>query len=249
MLTNTRKVAYQKSIDHIKSLGLVVLGMVGESGCGKSTVSAILKNNPPQPLFGSGERVKDVVEMSFAEPLKKLVAAGFNFTHEQVTDPVLKNTVVPKWEVTPRYLLQKFGTEICRNILPKVCPKLNLMNTLWIENIRHELGTLNPQTIVVIADVRFPDEHKFLKSIGGYLVRVKRDMTKITDVGLKGDAKKHASEQYAHTITCDVTLNNNRSLSHLKAKVLSTMNPIIKREFDQYSKYGLDLIKMEYGGV
>jgi hypothetical protein len=64
--------------------------------------------------------------------------------------------------ITPRNMLQMMGTEVGRDMLD---PKI------WIYSLERKME-MYPN--VVIADVRFRNEIKFIQDKGGFVVRVKR---------------------------------------------------------------------------
>ena len=65
---------------------------------------------------------------------------------------------------TPRYALQIMGTDILRN---------NFHQDIWFLTLRNRIRK-NPDQAVVISDVRFPNEIKFIQDQGGILIRVNR---------------------------------------------------------------------------
>ena len=68
------------------------------------------------------------------------------------------------FEVTPRLVLQKFGTE---------CMREGFFDGIWVSLVKQQV-TKNPGKNWVIPDVRFPNEIKMIKEVGGWIWRVKR---------------------------------------------------------------------------
>jgi len=66
-------------------------------------------------------------------------------------------------ELTPRWVLQNWGTEVCRK---------SFHNDIWIASLEHKLLTSNDD--IVISDVRFPNEISAIHNAGGIVVRIKR---------------------------------------------------------------------------
>jgi hypothetical protein len=133
---------------------------------GKTTVATFLQHQ-------GYERVP------FADPLKAMVAQflqglGYRQDEAQRLVHIDKGATIPLLGVTVRHLLQTLGTEWGRTcIAPDVWLKC------WAaEAIRHPL--------VVVDDVRFPNEAQLLKDMGGELWLIERP-------GLT-DASGHASE-------------------------------------------------------
>jgi hypothetical protein len=66
-------------------------------------------------------------------------------------------------DLTPRLMLQLWGTEVCRR---------GFHDDIWIASLENKLR--NCQDDVVISDCRFPNEIKAIKAQGGIVVRVIR---------------------------------------------------------------------------
>ena len=67
-------------------------------------------------------------------------------------------------EITPRLVLQKFGTE---------CMREGFFDGIWVSLVKQQV-TKNPGKSWVVPDVRFPNEVKMIKEVGGWIWRVKR---------------------------------------------------------------------------
>ena len=65
--------------------------------------------------------------------------------------------------ITPRWVLQQWGTEVCRK---------SFHDDIWILSLERKLA--NSDSNVVIADCRFPNEVAMIKRLGGEVWRVKR---------------------------------------------------------------------------
>jgi hypothetical protein len=66
-------------------------------------------------------------------------------------------------EITPRWILQYWGTDVCRG---------NFHDDIWIASLENKLR--NSQDDIVISDCRFPNEIKSIKNAGGIVIRVVR---------------------------------------------------------------------------
>jgi len=113
--------------------------------------------------------------------------------------------------LTPREALQFMGTEVGRQLWG---------NTWAHAGIRRALGqlhlSLDPKhpKVVLISDVRFPNEVDFIRHAGGRIWRVERP-----GAGLKDAKAMHESERYAHTLDVDHTIVNDGDLGALSMKV------------------------------
>jgi hypothetical protein len=65
--------------------------------------------------------------------------------------------------LTPRWVLQYWGTEVCRKAFH---------DDIWIASLENKLR--NSTDDIVISDCRFPNEIKSIKNAGGIVVRVVR---------------------------------------------------------------------------
>jgi len=141
--------------------GVRIIGLGYKKGSGKDATADILEEEALQ----SG---KMVIRMAFAYALKAAVGIMFALDAEQLTTQEGKATVDPFWNVTPRQMLQWVGTNCIRNVLH---PKF------WITVLlRRLVATLQEgrETLVLITDVRFPDEAEAIRSWGGVVWRIDR---------------------------------------------------------------------------
>lgn len=140
----------------------MIVAFTGKKGSGKSTCS--------QFLIDAGYK-----KVSFAEPLKAAVSIIFGFDDE-CYDPVKKEKVHEDWNVTPRELLQKIGSEWFRDGLKDLVPQINLKESIWIKIARKKIiELLKNGENVVIDDLRFEDEFEMIKELGGKVIMVCRD--------------------------------------------------------------------------
>ncbi len=139
-----------------------LIGLCGFIGSGKGTVAKILVEE------------HNFVEDSFAATLKDAVAAVFGWPRHMLegdTDESRhwREQVDPWWserlgrEVTPRWVLQYWGTDLCRT---------HFHSDIWILSLERKLTA--SQSNVVIADCRFPNEVAMIKRLGGEVWRVRR---------------------------------------------------------------------------
>ncbi len=141
----------------------MIIGVVGFIGSGKGTVADILVDK------------YSFHKLSFADTVKDATAAVFGWPRgllEGDTDEsrAWRETPDEWWSkrfgynFSPRLALQMMGTEAGRDVFHK---------DLWIYSLERKME-LYPN--VVIADVRFPNEIKFIQDKGGFVVRVRRGL-------------------------------------------------------------------------
>ena len=140
----------------------MIIGVCGFIGSGKDTVADYLVN------FHEFRRE------SFANTLKDAVAAVFGWDRvmlEGRTKEAREWRERPdQWwsdrlgqEITPRRILQRWGTEVCRK---------GFHDDIWIASVENKLRKTGDN--VVISDCRFPNEIKSIKDAGGIVIRVVR---------------------------------------------------------------------------
>lgn len=141
----------------------MIIGFVGFIGSGKDTAADYLVN------FHGFRRD------SFANTLKDAVAAVFGWDRvllegrtkearewrEQVDSWWAERLDMPS--LTPRWILQQWGTEVCRNAFH---------DDIWIASLENKMRKTTDD--IVISDVRFPNEIRAIHNAGGKVVRVVR---------------------------------------------------------------------------
>ena len=205
----------------------MIIGVCGFIGSGKDTVADYLTN------FHGFRRE------SFANSLKDAVAHVFGWDRTMLEGRTKqarewREQVDPWWaerlnmpNLTPRWVLQYWGTEVCRKAFH---------DDIWIASLENKLR--NSTDDIVISDCRFPNEIKSIKDAGGIVVRVKRgEEPDWYDAAIsmnKGDHGNmtwaisrskleylgiHASETAWVGTNFDVVLDNNGSIDDLFVQV------------------------------
>lgn len=141
----------------------MIIGVCGFIGSGKDTIADYLTN------FHGFRRE------SFANSLKDAVAHVFGWDRTMLEGRTKqarewREQVDPWWaerlnmpNLTPRWILQYWGTEVCRKAFH---------DDIWIASLENKLR--NSTDDIVISDCRFPNEIKSIKTAGGIVVRVVR---------------------------------------------------------------------------
>ena len=141
----------------------MIIGVCGFIGSGKDTVADYLVN------------LHHFRRESFANTLKDAVSAVFGWDRtmlegrtkqarewrEQVDAWWAERLGIP--HLTPRWILQNWGTEVCRK---------NFHDDIWIASLENKLRASTDD--IVISDCRFPNEIAAIKKAGGRVVRVVR---------------------------------------------------------------------------
>lgn len=195
----------------------MIIGICGFIGAGKDTAADYLVN------FHEYRRE------SFANTLKDAVSAVFGWDRIMLEGRTKearewREQVDPWWaerlempHLTPRWILQYWGTEVCRQ---------GFHDDMWIASLENKLR--KTQDNVVISDCRFPNEIKAIQAQGGKIIWVQRGLTPhwydVAGLANRGDTKAaawlksegiHASE-YSWAGTCfDAIIDNNGTIDHL----------------------------------
>lgn len=141
----------------------MIIGICGLIGSGKDTIADYLQN------------IHQFKRESFAATLKDAVASVFGWDRELLEGRTKhsrewRETVDPWWaerlampNLTPRWVLQYWGTEVFRK---------GFHDDLWIAALENKLR--NGSDDIVITDCRFPNEIRAIRAAGGVVVRVRR---------------------------------------------------------------------------
>lgn len=172
----------------------MLIGFSGKKGSGKSYFANYLVNNK---LF---------IKLSFASPLKEITKILFNLSDEDVKDPIKKELINPKFNASPRELMQWLGTDIMREEFNK---KFNYSGSIWIDNVKDKVKTLlDDNKDVVIDDVRFQNEVDMIHSLGGIVINLRNDL----DNTLNNSTSTHSSEN--QKLTFNYEFVNDKSYSN-----------------------------------
>jgi hypothetical protein len=221
----------------------MIIGVCGFIGSGKDTVADYLVNN------------YNFKQQSYAGSLKDAVAYVFGWDRIMLEGRTKqarewREQVDPWWaerlkmpNLTPRLILQHWGTEVCRH---------GFHDDIWIASLENKLR--NGRDSVVISDCRFPNEITSIKAQGGIVVRVLRgpepswlEHAKNYMAGENGNigwslGKRnldlnniHASEYSWVNTEFDAVLDNNGTLDDLYKQVTSLATSHLDAMADQTS--------------
>lgn len=161
-----------------------LIGFTGPIGSGKDTLARALQLHPSLPA---------VRILKFADPLYDMATAidptfSPDMSHAQKDDWLLGREELG----TRRNFLEKLGTEFGRQLIHK---------DLWLEVLMtRALAALSLSNVVLVTDVRFPNEAAAIREAGGYIVHLRPDWPSA------GLPSKHLSAQPLPVEQSDIVL-------------------------------------------
>jgi len=155
-----------------------LIGISGKAGSGKTTAAFFLGHLGYEPI-------------GFADLIKEIAGEVLGFIPEQLHG-CLKEAIDPRFGHSPRYCLQSIGN-VFRELWPEV----------WVWNVKRKIMRFNGP--VIVTDVRFQNEARMIKELGGHLIRLERQ-----GAGVQNGIPGHNSEtDLDHWQEWDLVIQNN----------------------------------------
>ena len=190
----------------------MIIGICGLIGCGKGTVADILVEE------------HNFKKLSFADKLKDGVATVFGWDRSMLEGDTQQSrewreqrdefwSKETKRNITPRIVLQEFGTD---------CMRHGFDDSIWVSMVKQEL-IKNPTKDFVIPDVRFPNEALMIQKLNGCVWRAIRGPDPVwfrmyQDIGVE-PKDVHESEWRWANVNFNAQVSNNGTLDDLKNQV------------------------------
>lgn len=165
-----------------------IIGLAGIAGSGKDTVANIIVQSDPR-----------YCRVALADPVRRHCISLYGLDHNKlIADYEYKETIIPRWGLSPRQILQRYGTEVCRAIHPDTWVRY-LFECIHQSNFFH----------FVVPDVRFRNEVDAIGRGGGQVWWVERPGAG-SDTGAA-----HISENSVCATDCDSVLINGGTIHDL----------------------------------
>jgi hypothetical protein len=191
----------------------MIIGICGLIGSGKGTVADHLIDQHNFKKISFADKLKDAVAEMFDWPRHMLEGVTPQSRDWRERPDAFWSNELDSL-ITPRYVLQVFGTE---------CMRQGFYDGIWVSLVKKKIQD-NPTTNWVIPDTRFPNEVDMIKSVGGQVWCIKRGENPqwFDDYKINGIPPKeiHASEWAWANSAFDLVIENNASMSELYQKIV-----------------------------
>lgn len=194
----------------------IIISISGLIGSGKDTIADYLVEQHGFQRESWAGTLKDAVAHVFGWDRELLEGKTPQARHwrEQVDTWWAQRLDMPR--LTPRWVLQYWGTEVCRQ---------GFHDDIWVASLENKLRKSAHN--VVISDTRFVNELSAIKRLQGLCIRVVRGADPDWITVYKQDFAQfkqlypniHASEYSSIRLDYDAVIENNGSLQDLYTKV------------------------------
>lgn len=149
----------------------MIIGISGKIGSGKTYTAKYIKNKLLQYNFE---------KKSFGYNVKKIVSFLTGIPMTTILSRKAKSIYLSEWNMTLGEMFQNIGTEALRD---------NFHSDVWILSM---FAKYNDNKNWIIDDVRFSNEAKKIKELGGILIRLEGDPKGVRKKDIR--KKNHKSE-------------------------------------------------------
>jgi len=163
-----------------------LIGVCGPASSGKDTLSNYIVTQ-----YGG-------CKYAFADPLKEAAKILFNLTYDQLHSSK-KEEIDERWNLSPRQILQRLGTEGCRDLFSDTIFITRMLQEF--ESYRHFPGYF------VVSDVRFENERNAIRDNGGTVIHIYRKDIRSVNA--------HVTEQRLEPSAGEFVVTNNGSIDDM----------------------------------
>ena len=200
----------------------LIIGISGRKRHGKDEIANALSS-------------RGVLRVAFADELKRYAMELWDLSFEQMYGGnEVREVIDPRWGVTPRFIMQQFGTEVGRSVHKETWVRKTLRlidrahggsHVLLPDLVRRRFREFQfdfgsgAADVWAIPDCRFPSEAEAIKARGGVIIKVVRPSLVSNDT--------HASETEVDNVVADHLIVNDGTLDDLRAKVAVVANQVL----------------------
>lgn len=193
----------------------MLIGLHGEAGSGKDTAYGFIANATPPEVPVRRDAFADRLKVSAARALgypdpdseKCIALCNALKVNGEIIVFVEGDTAEERdhWVITGREYLQLYGTEAHRDVFDQ---------DFWVNQV---LDHYRKGELLVVTDVRFPNEAEAILAAGGTIWEIVRpNAAKIAESG-------HASETRLPDDLIDLTIVNDGTLEEFREEVLDAL--------------------------
>lgn len=203
-----------------------IIGICGFIGCGKGAVGDILVDEYGFTKISFADKLKDGVSTIFGWDRNALEGDTKESREWREHPDEFWSTELGR-DITPRHVLQLFGTD---------CIRRGFDEQVWVLTVKREIQK-NPTVDYVLPDVRFYNERDMIRDLEGEVWRVKRGQdpewvqkaindNRYNTVWMEDYLDVHESEYrwLDHPSEFERTIPNDSKLEELVAEVQKAIN-------------------------
>lgn len=158
---------------------------------------------PPRPLTEAETQNPET-------PFMRAAQEFFGFSDEQIWSTA-KTQTDSFWGISPETAIALIKTLATQEFPDFATRRVNHINTLRPEKPTYPELFLAGKEVIIIKDIRFENEAKYIRDLGGEIWHIVRDdATKI---------KEHSSEAGISVATSDVVIHNNGTIADYRQKI------------------------------
>ena len=198
----------------------MIISISGTIGSGKNTIADYLIDKYNFKGLSFAESLKDALSVIFGWDREKLegLTVESRKWREETDQWWAERLNIPNF--SPRFAMQNFGTEVCRN---------HFHDEIWIASLERKI--LNATNNYVVTDCRFANEFNSIKRLNGITLRVEKtprpiwyQYTNPLNLEKLKDFNIHASEYSSVNLPYDHIIENNSTIENLYLKIDELIN-------------------------